>query len=458
MALEGKQLAAITSFQADLKESSNFQKFANYLMNLSPTVFKKLSLKLDRNLTEDTDARGRIVDLVNEKEASSTSESEDDETDHLQEVFKRLFRDENSSVTFEFFTKLLTFPLNLFRGPTKVIYTPSSTYENIKAKLIQCEDNGDFVEFDTYANKMVEQYLEEKDFDIVAGVKIEQARCALYRNDLNKTKKLAREAHEVAEHTRFPPLFHAQAWLMMSSLSRTKRKLGKTKKYLDLAEQSFESGYSLEEFAHFHEEKGTYLDKFLGISAKPDEQLKALALTNFQKMGEIGAQDSRQRVSDKQRFYAMTKSARILLDSTSSFGRRDRIVTKDSIRLAAECLRAIKRDLLSNIPRGSKIQFQLVESDLYYRQGKFEDAMELLKKSLDEAIEFGYGKEAPKITQVVSGEVRVDPEIGRLHCSCTREKYRASWQPDSQGLHLRYPRYGEDPDTGWSRGTQILGA
>ena len=31
-------------------------------------------------------------------------------------------------------------------------------------------------------------------------------------------------------------------------------------------------------------------------------------------------------------------------------------------------------------------------------------------------------------------------------------------QPDSQGLHLRYPRYGEDPDTGWSRGTQILGA
>ena len=24
--------------------------------------------------------------------------------------------------------------------------------------------------------------------------------------------------------------------------------------------------------------------------------------------------------------------------------------------------------------------------------------------------------------------------------------------------NLRYPRYGEDPETGWSRGTQILGA
>ena len=28
-------------------------------------------------------------------------------------------------------------------------------------------------------------------------------------------------------------------------------------------------------------------------------------------------------------------------------------------------------------------------------------------------------------------------------------------QPDSQGLHLRSPRYGEDPDTGWSRGTLL---
>ena len=31
-------------------------------------------------------------------------------------------------------------------------------------------------------------------------------------------------------------------------------------------------------------------------------------------------------------------------------------------------------------------------------------------------------------------------------------------QPGSQGLHFRYPCYGEDPDTGWSHGTQILGA
>ena len=37
-------------------------------------------------------------------------------------------------------------------------------------------------------------------------------------------------------------------------------------------------------------------------------------------------------------------------------------------------------------------------------------------------------------------------------------RWRTVRQPDSQGLHLRYPRYSEDPDTGWSRGTQVLGA
>ena len=404
---EYKKVALTTPSQAKLDESSNFQKLAKYFSNLCPTLFEKLRTRYDRDLTEDTadtHERGRIVDLEKENEASGSSEIEADEAYFQNEsgfqnqVFKMLFKDDSNSVSFELLTKI---PLNFFRRPTKIVYIPSPKHEDIKAKLIQCEDNGDFEEFDIYSNKMVEQYLQEKDYDIVAGVKIEQAQCALYRNNSEKVKPLAREVLKLAGHTRFPPVFQAQAFLILSSLSRTNRKLGKTKHYLDLAEQTFASGYGLEEIANFHELKGSYLDDFLGISAEPNEQVKKLALTNFQKMGEIGAQDLRQRVSDKQRFYALIKSARILLDSTSSFGRRNRTVTKDSILLAAELLGAIKRDLLGSIPRGSKIQFQLVESDLCYRQGKFEDAMELLKKSLDEAFEFGYGKEAPKITQVL---------------------------------------------------------
>ena len=43
-----------------------------------------------------------------------------------------------------------------------------------------------------------------------------------------------------------------------------------------------------------------------------------------------------------------------------------------------------------------------------------------------------------------------------IHYKC--EVNQMAFQPDPQGLHLGYPCYGEDPDTGWSSGTQILGA
>jgi tetratricopeptide (TPR) repeat protein len=313
---------------------------------------------------------------------------------------KMFFKSGNLSMPFEVFTNILRYPLTLFRKPAKVIYKPCKAYDDIRAHLIHLEENGDFEQFDSYSNEVMEKYREKEDFDIVAGVTLERAQCVLYRNDLDTARRLAREAHELAGRTQFPPVFHAQAFLIMSSVSRYRRKLGETKKYLDLAEQSFESGYSIEEFSNCHEVYGSYLDIFLGISPKPDEQVKELALTSFKKMGEIGSQHSRARVNDKKRFYAMIKSARILLDSNSTFGRKQRTVTKHSVHLAAQCLGFIKRDLLGSVPRGSKIQFQLVESDLYFRQGKFEAAVELLKKSLVEAKEFGFKTDGPKITQV----------------------------------------------------------
>ena len=247
---------------------------------------------------------------------------------------------------------------------------------------------------------MAEKHRGKGNYDIVAAVKVEQAQCSLYGNDLSAAKRFTREAHELARHTQFPPLFHAQAFLIMSSIARYKQQLGKTKKYLDLAKQCFESGYSMGDLAQFHEMYGSYLDKFLGIFPSSDEKIKELALTSFSKMNEIGAQDSRVRVSDKNRFYSMIKSARILLDSNSSFGRRKRIVNKTFIDQAAECVTFIKREFLASLPRGSKIQFQLVESDLYYRQGKFEEAIEVLNRSFDEAKRFGYETEGPKITEV----------------------------------------------------------
>ena len=397
MEQENKPLSLVSP-QAEFRESSIFEELCNLF-----STFPKL--RHDQDTTTDTTVatavtseRGRIIEL----DRSSDNNDDESQESHLvvnEEAMKLLLENGGSSMPYELLRKILTYPLTLFRKPTKVIYKPSETFKDIAVNLAHLEDNGDFEEFDKYSEEMIEKYREENDFDIVAAVKVEQAQCALYKNDLRAARGFAREAHELAGCTRFPSLFKAQTYIIMSSISRYKQKLGDAKYYLGLAEQCFESGYSIVDYSHFYEVQGSYLSKFLGISPELNEQVKDLAITSFKKMGEIGSQDASQDVRDKKRFYALIKTVRILLDSNSSFGRKRRTVTSDAIHNGAECIRMIKRGLLDAMPRGSKIQFQLVESDLYYRQGRLEDAKKLLQKSLNEANEFGYKTEGPKIIE-----------------------------------------------------------
>ena len=73
------------------------------------------------------------------------------------------------------------------------------------------------------------------------------------------------------------------------------------------------------------------------------------------------------------------------------------------------------------------------------------------------------------VNEIESHEpVRPSHGLAKRKCPPRGQPFMDNWltipefngwlQPDSQSLHLRSPRYGEDLDTGWSRGTQILGA
>ena len=288
---------------------------------------------------------------------------------------------------------------SLFYSPCRLIYKPSKKYDEIMTKLIQMEDNGDFLKFDRYSSNAVDCFA-NTDPDIVAAVTVEQARCMLYRGKFKHVKCLAKRGHELARHTSFPPMFHARALAVMSARCRNKNKFGSSNRCLEQAKQNLKSVYSYEELAHFYEYYGTYLAWFLGNLPHPDENVKKLALASFKKMSEVAQQDTRPRVRDKNRFYALILSARVLLDSNSLLGRRERTVSKDSIALAREYLEVIKKELWNSIPRCSQVQFRLVESDLYFRQGKFEEGRGLLLQCLDEARSLGYELQVPIITKV----------------------------------------------------------
>ena len=220
------------------------------------------------------------------------------------------------------------------------------------------------------------------------------------RKDQKAAKDCAKRGYQLARCTSFPPMFQARALTSMATISRKKNKLGSTKKNLELAEQSLKCGCSYGDMAHFHECYGSFLDSFMGNLPNPDQNIKELALVSFKKMSEVASQDARPRVNDKNKFYALILSARILLDSNSSFGRQGRAVSEASVALAGQYLGIIKKDLWKSIPRGSQIQFRLVESDLYFRLGKFEEERQLLEECLQEARTYGFKTEEPIIIQV----------------------------------------------------------
>ena len=339
----------------------------------------------------DTPERSHVLTLRDKNQAVGDA---DHESDNFIDTSEQIaYQNGVLSISYKALMKILSLPFALFRQPSPVIYKPSRTYNRIMAKLIQLEDNGDFHEFDRYSSAVIKEY-EDVDPDIVAAVTIEQARCYTYRGNLRAAKIHARRGLELALRTHFPTKFQARTFTVMATISRNQNKLGSTEKNLRLAEQSFKSGWDLEDMARFHECHGSFLDSLMGSLAQPDESVKERALDSFKKMSEVALQDTRSRVRDKNRFYALIRSARILLDSNSSFGRRARVVSTDSIALASRHLEVIKNELWNSIPRGSQIQFGLVKSDLYFRQGKFEEERGLLQQCLDESRSYGFKTDA----------------------------------------------------------------
>ena len=294
---------------------------------------------------------------------------------------------------------LISLPMALFFSIRRVIYKPSNTYEKVMAEFIQLEDNGDFDEFDNYVSKIVERY-SDNDPDVVAAVIVEQAQSMIYQNRLRKARSLVKKGLELSRHTSCPPLFQARAHTMMSTIYKKEKKFGFCEDHLRLAEQNLSSVYNYEDLAHFHECYGSFMYKFIGSVPHNDESLKKSAISSFKKMFDVASKDSRARVRDKNHFYALIKMTKTLLDSNSSFGRCRRTVSPEDVALAEKYLGIIKRALWKSVPRGTQIQFHLVTSDLYFRQGRFEEAIRLQERCLLEAKKLGFKTEEPIIKQV----------------------------------------------------------
>ena len=249
--------------------------------------------------------------------------------------------------------------------------------------LIWLEDSGEFDAFDQYSSITLSRYA-SCDPEITAAVLVEQSRCMFYRNCLARAKSLAREALEVSTRTAFPGMFVARACLVISAIYRRRGKLGKAKTFLEKAEQNLTNTNYFEDWSRFYDAYGSYLNSIIDTVSNPSSELYKNANESFHKQLLAANRDSRERVREKNRLFALLKRARTLLDANTLFGQQREVPARD-IHVAAECLDEIENELcdsdcVDSVPRGTRLQFLLVRCKQYYREKRYEDMLPLLEK------------------------------------------------------------------------------
>lgn len=305
-------------------------------------------------------------------------------------------------------------PVFLSQSPCRVTYNPSKNFERIVNNLIWLEDNGDFEAFDRLSSIVLDRYATCNP-EITAAVLVEQSRCMFYRNS-TRAKSLARKALEVSSQTAFPGMFAARACLVISAIYRRKGKLGKAKLFLENAEQNLTNTNYYEDWSRFYNAYGSYLNSFIDTVSNPSAELYKNAYESFHRQMQAASRDSRAWVREKNRFYALLKMARTMLDANTIFGQQREIPARD-IHLAVECLDKIESEfcadnMVSSIPRGTHMQFLLVRCKQYFREKRFQEAGPLLAKCLKIARTSGYERDLALIMKGVRRIKELDYRVG----------------------------------------------
>ncbi|XP_028402173.1 uncharacterized protein LOC114525151 [Dendronephthya gigantea] len=306
---------------------------------------------------------------------------------HFKEVYAGFYEPPQTASSSSFNHVIV---LNLFQSPKRATFKPHPKYDEIMAKLTWLEDNGDFDEFDRYSSKQHDRYKNESP-DITVAILVEQSRCMLYRDQLPQAKFLARTSLELATSTACPGLYIARACLLLSACYRKKGKLGKAKAFLNKAWQNLATIDNNEDWCRYYDAYGSYLNGISDTMTLPGLKVLEDAKECFSKQLEAAGRETKKTLYS-QRFHALLKMARTLLDANTIFGQQ-RDVPDSDVTKAGEYLDKIETELLENVARGPQVQFMIIRVKQYYRQQRFREAASLLKESIDMAEIVGCGQD-----------------------------------------------------------------
>ena len=96
----------------------------------------------------------------------------------------------------------------------------------------------------------------------------------------------------------------------------------------------------------------------------------------------------------KQRDLALMMKAMLLFDCRSKAGRESRTIDEETLLEARQCLDRIKINMVEEMPRFSQVQYHLVRSDQYFREGRPVDAEAHARTAFDLSQKYGLDSES----------------------------------------------------------------
>jgi len=96
----------------------------------------------------------------------------------------------------------------------------------------------------------------------------------------------------------------------------------------------------------------------------------------------------------KQRDLALMMKAMLLFDCHSKSGREFRTIDKETLLEARQCLDKIEINNVEEMPRFSQVQYHLVRSDQFFREGRRVDAEAHARTAFDLSRKYGLDSES----------------------------------------------------------------
>ena len=277
---------------------------------------------------------------------------------------------------------------------------PIGFYErclHVRNILLALRDDCEWQEFDRQAEDFLKEYSRNTDIEIV--VILEQGMACCYQNQPSLAKGFIKKAMGMisqASSTLVPLLKGRASYYLANIYRKDEMTLGKAQRCIESAKKQLAKNTPILDQACLAYEEGSLL-----LEYAHNFRVVEHAKRNFDRCTDLCSSVSSEDTINpilKQHDLGLMMKAMLLLDCRSKAGRESRTIDEETLLEARQCLDRIKINIVGEMPRFLQVQYHVVRSDQYFREGRPIDAEAHARTAFDLAQKYGLDSErAPKI-------------------------------------------------------------